>query len=401
MCVGFRSSPHSVRFGQLLRCAHKRIVNIMKVYIEGNNIQVELYVSVKIATLLTLEILKWEYTFATDVFTKLGSLLIWKRKGDVHDPGKYRGITLLSQVLKLLERVLDARIRRRVEGDFGEEQQGFRKGRGTADGMYVLRQMVEKRLEVQGSMALGFVDLEKAFDTVPREMVMATLRWMGVPEAEVRMVEGTYEKTTARVVVGEGASEEFEVKIGLRQSSVLSPLLFIAVLDLISSKTVVKDDMKKLLYGDDLALVANGKQELQETMEEWNGLFTKHGLKLNLEKTEVLHIGHQREELDIELEGNKLTQRDSFVYLGGAVCGDGKTEREVRRRVQAGANAWRSVEGVMADRRISNRLKGKVVSTCVTPACLYGTETLALTELQQQRRQVCENKLGPKNSKSN
>ena len=61
---------------------------------------------------------------------------IWKRKGNVHDPGKYRGITLLSQVLKLLERVLDARIRRRVEGDFGEEQQGFRKGRGTADGMY-------------------------------------------------------------------------------------------------------------------------------------------------------------------------------------------------------------------------------------------------------------------------
>ena len=54
---------------------------------------------------------------------------IWKRKGDVHDPGKYRGITLLSQVLKLLERVLDARIRRRVEGDFGEEQQGFRNRR--------------------------------------------------------------------------------------------------------------------------------------------------------------------------------------------------------------------------------------------------------------------------------
>ena len=64
-------------------------------------------------------------------------------------------------------------------------------------------------------------------------------------------------------------------------------------------------------------------------------MFTRHGLKLNLEKTEVLHIGHQREELDIELEGKKLTQRDSFVYLGGAVCGDGKTEREVRRRVQA------------------------------------------------------------------
>ena len=80
--------------------------------------------------------------------------------------------------------------------------------------MYILRELAEKRLEVQGSMALGFVDFDKkAFDRVPREMVMVTLRWMGVPEAEVRTVEGVYEKTTARVVVGEGASEEFEVKM--------------------------------------------------------------------------------------------------------------------------------------------------------------------------------------------
>ena len=59
---------------------------------------------------------------------------IWRRKVYVHDPGKYRGITLLSQVLELLERVLDARIRTRVEGHFGEEQQRFRKGRGTPYG---------------------------------------------------------------------------------------------------------------------------------------------------------------------------------------------------------------------------------------------------------------------------
>ena len=49
---------------------------------------------------------------------------IWKRTGDVHDPGKYRGITLLSQVLKLLERVLDARIGGRVKVDFGEYNKG-------------------------------------------------------------------------------------------------------------------------------------------------------------------------------------------------------------------------------------------------------------------------------------
>ena len=57
---------------------------------------------------------------------------ICKRTGDVHDPGKYRGITLLSQVLKLLERLLDARIRRRVEGDFwrtARVQEGERNSR--------------------------------------------------------------------------------------------------------------------------------------------------------------------------------------------------------------------------------------------------------------------------------
>ena len=73
--------------------------------------------------------------------------------------------------------------------------------------------------------------------------------------------------------------------------------------------------------------MVNGKQELQESLEEWNGLFTRHGLKINQEDGSA-HIGHHREELDTELEGKKLTQGDSFVYLGGALCGDGKTERE-------------------------------------------------------------------------
>ena len=60
-------------------------------------------------------------------------------------------------------------------------------------------------------------------------------------------------------------------------------------------------------------------------------LATRHGLTINLEKTELLHIGHQREELDIELEGKKLTQGDSFVYLGGECAETGRRrERYVK-----------------------------------------------------------------------
>ena len=132
--------------------------------------------------------------------------------------------------------------------------------------MYVLRQMVEKRLEVRGSLGMVFVDLERAYDTIHREMVMVTLRWMGASEAEVRMVESTYEMTPQRVLAGEVALEEVDVKIGLRRS-VLSPLLsIVAILDLANRKTIMKDAMNTLLYADDLVLVANGKQELQETL---------------------------------------------------------------------------------------------------------------------------------------
>ena len=94
-----------------------------------------------------------------------------------------------------------------MEMEIGEEQQGFSKG-GMMDGMFMLRQLVEKRFEGQGEMTLGFVDLEKAYDTVPRKMVMVTLRWMGVPEAEVMLVERMYERMKGRVLVVPGMSEE-------------------------------------------------------------------------------------------------------------------------------------------------------------------------------------------------
>ena len=197
-------------------------------------------------------------------------------------------------------------MREKVEHKLGEEQLGFRKGRGPTDGMFALRQLVEKRLEMQGHMALAFVDLEKAFDTVPRKMAMATLRWMGAPESEVKMVEAMYENTTGRVVVGSGMSNEFQVNIGLRQGSALSLLLFILVMELISRKISTTDAMKKIMYADDLVIVAEHRGELQGALEEWNEMFKKHGLKMNLDKTEVMWVGKHREELNIRLEGKYI-----------------------------------------------------------------------------------------------
>ena len=83
-------------------------------------------------------------------------------------------------------------------------------------------------------MAIRFIDLDTAYATIPREMTMETLRWTGVREAEVRLVEGTYEDTKSRVLCGPGVSGEPKVNVGLTQRSALSLLLFIAVVELIS-----------------------------------------------------------------------------------------------------------------------------------------------------------------------
>ena len=149
------------------------------------------------------------------------------------------------------------------------------------------------------------------------------------------MIKGTYEETKGRVVCRPGISEEFRVDIGLRQGSVLSPLLFIAGLEVVSRKASTRAILRKLLYANDLAVVVDSEADLQERLVDWKDIFGKHGLRVSLEKMEVLWVGQQKKDLDVRLDGKKLNQRDSFVYLGGAVCGHNGMETEICRRIQA------------------------------------------------------------------
>ena len=76
------------------------------------------------------------------------------------------------------------------------------------------------------------------------------------------------------------------------------------------------DLFRKMVYADDSAIIAESKQELQEVVEECKGVFKNHGLIMSLEKTEVMWVGHQREELIISLDGNEIKHVDGVVYLG-------------------------------------------------------------------------------------
>ena len=143
-------------------------------------------------------------------------------------------------------------------------------------------------------MAIILIDLENVYTTIPTEMTMGTLGWMRVLEAGIRMVEGTYEGTKSRVLCGPGVSGESKVNVGLTQGGALIPLLFIAVVKLISRKICAKDILRKLLYVYGLAVVADGEAALQEQLIQWKDILSRHGLRVRLEKTEVMWVGHRK-----------------------------------------------------------------------------------------------------------
>ena len=122
---------------------------------------------------------------------------VFKGKGDPLSCSSYRGIKLLEHGLKIFECVLDNKIRQIVHIE--ESQFGFVSGRSTTDAIFVVKQMQEGIIGKDKKSYFGFVDLEKAFDRIPREVVRWALRKEGVNEYLVKAVMSTYDR--ARTVV--------------------------------------------------------------------------------------------------------------------------------------------------------------------------------------------------------
>ena len=84
--------------------------------------------------------------------------------------------------------------------------------------------MIEKHREMQKELHLVFIDLEKAYDMVPRQEVWRCLREQDVPEKYVRLVKDTYEDARTQVKTSVGLTGKITVRVGLHQGSSLSPL---------------------------------------------------------------------------------------------------------------------------------------------------------------------------------
>ena len=113
------------------------------------------------------------------------------KKGDRRVCSNYRGITLFSLPGKVYLGVLEKRIRRIVESRIQEVQCGFCPGRGTVDQLYTLSRVLEGAWVFD---YMCFVDLEKVFDRVPREVLWGVLREYGVPEPLIGSVQFLYDR---------------------------------------------------------------------------------------------------------------------------------------------------------------------------------------------------------------
>ena len=213
---------------------------------------------------------------------------LYKGKSDALDRGNYRGLKLTEQAMKILERIFDDLIRQVVSID--DSQFGFVPGRGTTDAIFEVRQLQEKYLAVKKRLYMAFVDLEKAFDCVPRKVIWWALRKLGVEDWIVRLVQGTYTNVRSWVRVGEGFSKEFEVKVGVHQGSVLSPFLFIIVLEALSREFRAGVPWEDL-YADDLVIIADSLEECVRRLLIWKEAMEKKGLRVNAGKTKVMICG--------------------------------------------------------------------------------------------------------------
>ena len=116
-------------------------------------------------------------------------------------------------------------------------------------------------------------------------------------------------------------------------------------------------------------------------------------MKVSRSKTEYLCINGGNDDETVKMEDTKVPRVKEFKYLGSTVQKSGSCEREVKKRVQAGWNGWRRVSEIICDRRLPARVKGKVYSSVVRPAMVYGLETVAVTKKQVKEMEVAEMKM--------
>ena len=131
------------------------------------------------------------------------------------------------------------------------------------------------------------------------------------------------------------------------------------------------------------------RDHVERKLDELRRATEERGLKISRRKTEYLGC-NEHHNAEIQLQGETVKRVKTFTYLGSTLAEDGELDAEVTHRVQNGWKNWKRVSGVLCDRKMNVKIKGKVHITVVRPVLMYGAETWALKKEQEMKLEVAE-----------
>ena len=203
-----------------------------------------------------------------------------------------------------------------------------------------------------------------------------------------------YDDSTTAVRCAIGVTEGFELNMGLHQESALSPCLFAMVMYRVTDE-ITEEAPLTMMFADDIVICSESKEHVEEKLESWIYALERRGMKVNRGKTEYMCVTERQDNGSgtVKMKGEEVAKVEDFKYMGSTVQSNGECGREVNKRVQAGWNGWRRISGVICDRGVPARVKGKVYKVAVRPAMLYGLETVTLTKRQEAEMEVAELKM--------
>ena len=349
---------------------------------------------------------------------KDATIKVLHKKKDRSDCNNYRAISLVAHAGKVLLKIVSARLSSHCEvgGILPEEQCGFRPARSTVDMLFVVRRLQELGRERKIPLCMCFVDLQKAYDSVDRDLLWEVLRRFGVPDPMLAVVRQFHDGMRARVRTDDGElSEWFDVTQGLRQGCVISPLLFniffAAVLhvvlvrfsedgDILANLVHLEEDgvggtnepplervrraIWGMLYADDAGIVSKSPEGLAKMMTVIVTVFEAAGLTVSEKKTETMMVRTPNQAplpspLVVEAAGQKYKQTSQFVYLGGAVNECADITPEIERRIRLAWGCLRRYSRELYDRPTAPfLLKVRMLKAEVMETMLYGCVTWTL-----------------------
>ncbi|KAK3508581.1 hypothetical protein QTP70_034020 [Hemibagrus guttatus] len=244
---------------------------------------------------------------------------------------------------------------------------------------------MEKYRDGQRELHCVFVDLEKAYDRVPREELWYCMRKSGVAEKYVRVVQDMYERSRTVVRCAVGQTEEFKVEVGLHQGSALSPFLFAIVMDQLSEE-VRQESPWTMMFADDIVICSESREQVEENLERWRFALERRGMKVSRSKTEYMCVNEREGSGTVRLQGEEVKKVQEFKYLGSTVQSNGECGKEVKKRVQAASSGCKVVISALG-----LLLLGALVSLCAV-GILYHSKVVS-TEILSERHDNATAKL--------